>query len=357
MLKVRSARARRVLAWLSALFGPAHGRWADLDRSPLMAGTYAWYLRILALCILVFVVCAAGLERIPNWVIWPLFWIVALASIACVAGTAAVHTYVAWLELCERERHAEKGLRFLCPECLRFGPFSHACGKCRREADPLVALTGGRLLNECPHCHSPLLPRAGRPGHGLLARCDHCFVTCDPEVYHGRQVQVIGILDSDKGDAWQMECDAWPRDPLGIRYSLHVEQDRVICLVPLSDRSEPSRPVPRDHALANVDALWLRAGPGDALSVGRAADRFLRLAGLSEAEQHAMPVLVEAAELDGETRRVLEGRFGEIRLGCRPADVSEATEIPEIAEGQPREPEVTEDAEGSRIPVREAGSP
>src|SRR5262249_37338608 len=157
--------------------------------------------------------------------------------------------------------------------------------------------TRGAYVNDCARCHAPLLSREGREGWGVRAYCRLCARNCDRSLHHERQVRVVAaLLPADFG----VLCETIgtpPRRSLRIGPSCCDEGGRLTYVLKLSALTDAARDLPLLHALREVKAFWLNLAEVDPLALGRAADRFIRQAGLTEWQRRAMTICVRQHRL------------------------------------------------------------
>lgn len=104
-------------------------------------------------------------------------------------------------------RHARLGHRFLCPQCLHFGPMLHACEECGRPVDAAWMFHTDSHAPHCPHCGVAFARRVEGIPSRLLAHCARCRAKGDAGIYHERQVQVVAVLAKEDLDAF---CEDTP---------------------------------------------------------------------------------------------------------------------------------------------------
>jgi hypothetical protein len=205
------------------------------------------------------------------------------------------------------------GHRFLCPECLRFGPFCFACADCGEEVPPLVV--DGYCACECtsnrlePPRHRKSPPR-------FEALCMHCQARSDRALYHHRRVRVVGTLFRD--DPARL-CGALDIGDPGKASSICVCDDgtRLTYVVPLDALPDGAPPLPLDHALRALEAIWINDAERP-LALGQLIDRFLRRSGLTETERKRITILVRQTALPPAGAHLLATRFGALQCGKEP---------------------------------------
>lgn len=202
-----------------------------------------------------------------------------------------------------------RGWRFLCPECLRFGPERFACGACGAEVEEFLVLTHGLYLNDCPACHAPVFDGDQLAVH---ARCPHCRARVDLR-YHRRRVRVFGVLGSGALE----ELAHWPLvlQHAGVsRYLCADDGAELTCIVNVEE-PPPSGQFDPSHACCAIEALWLGSPEEDLLGLAQGLDRFLRWAELSPEQCAALPVWVPDGDWSPTARSVLEARFMNVEYG------------------------------------------
>jgi hypothetical protein len=103
------------------------------------------------------------------------------------------------------------------------------------------------------------------------------------------------------------------------RLSVYVCDDGVVLtdIVPLETRQASASPLPHDHALRALKALWLDGGEAPLL-LGQMIDRFIRRSNLSEAQLKKVTVLARKSELPPAARHLFAARFRAIHYGVEP---------------------------------------
>jgi hypothetical protein len=202
-----------------------------------------------------------------------------------------------------------RGWRFLCPECLQFGPERFACGACGAEVEEFLVLTHGLYLNDCPACHASVFDGDQL---SVQARCLHCRAKVDLR-YHRRRVRVFGVLGSRALE----ELTHWPvvlQQAGAGRYLCADDGAQLTCIANVED-PPPSAHFDPSHACCTLEALWLGAPEDDLLGLAQGLDRFLRRAQLSPERCAALPVWVQDGEWSATARSVLESRFANVEYG------------------------------------------
>ncbi len=127
--------------------------------------------------------------------------------------------------------------RFLCPECLSFGPNRYACGSCSQEVETAVGRTGGLVANSCGHCSSRLFRRGEHPGVGLRAYC-RCG-GASGAFRHSVTTRVIGVAPSVRhGVLAHLEGD--PRVTADALHLELLDGDELTMLIPLDLAQHPT---------------------------------------------------------------------------------------------------------------------
>jgi hypothetical protein len=301
-----------------------------LLRNPLLRLLlHLWWLPVLAAWFLVIIL---GL-----WAPWSLPHPEgALATygvlLAGIVGMACLHAADPVLR--ERIRHDCAGHRFLCPHCLHFGEFCFACGACGREVDALTVHTQGASISDCPQCGAGLFSRDGKVGERVSAGCRHCSAVCKREIYHERQVRVVGALRESDFTAFCSAIGVRPAHTrAGIDVGYHDDGVRLTVVLCLSDLPGNAEALRLTHAFWAIQGLWIDGKNAEPLRLGEAVDRFLQRAGLPTVLQKALTICVGGDAPDA-ARRLLAARFGRVACRVAPADLigAEAPRVPARAE-------------------------
>jgi hypothetical protein len=237
--------------------------------------------------------------------------LVLLSGLAVCLGVAGATAAAVWAEGAAARKEAvarrrEAGHRFLCPRCVRFGAFRRACGTCGTEVEVLAVETQGAYTDRCPQGHSlhdPPMP----------AFCSHCSALLDPAVYHARRVRVLSALTSRDFHTLRAEF----RGEGDLR-GVVVEDDgaELTYLLDLEELTADGSALPGDHAAGAVEAIWI--GSADPLNLGKALDRFISAAEMTEERLSAVRVDAAVAEMEPAARRLIEARTGSARTGVGP---------------------------------------
>lgn len=289
---------------------------SPLFRNPLLRLLFQlWWLPVLAAPVL--------WVPLASWVPWLLphpAWVPIAygAVLAGIAGTAGLHA--AGVTLWEGLRHARRGHRFLCLHCLHFSEFRFACGACRSEVEPLIVHTRGAYVNDCPQCGAVLFSRDGETGVGVQAGCRHCGRVCEPEVYHERQVEVVGALRESDFAAFCAAIGAVPTRPLaGIPMGWHDSGTRLTVVLSVGELPTHAAMLPATHAIWAVERIWMDGSDVEPLKLGEAVDRFLGRTRLSAARRQDLVLCIGGEIPDGPASRLLTARFGTVVGHVAPA--------------------------------------
>jgi hypothetical protein len=214
-----------------------------------------------------------------------------------------------------RARH-----RFLCPDCLRFAAVRYACAGCRHPLPETLAATKGLYVRDCPHCDTPHFPNRTST---LAAYCPHCHGQGEPAHRHGHRVRVVATLlpqdylrlcrSADVPDARRDEGFTWIVSP-----------QTILVIVNLSSFAIPD-PLPEDHLLCHLDALWMSGIESDALALAQAADRLFQHLGEKAFVRKKLPLYVNQRECDPAVRNMLSVRFRQITFNPNSTDTSDFT--------------------------------
>jgi hypothetical protein len=226
---------------------------------------------------------------------------------------AAAGLHAAGAALREGLRHTSSDHRFLCPHCLRFGEYRFACGACGRAVDALTVHTYGAYVNDCPHCGVLLFSRDGESGVGVQAGCQHCARVCERQIYHEREVAVVGALRESDFAALCSAIGARPeRTRGGIHAGCHDDGARLTYLLSLGNLPTFAAALPGAHALWAVERIWVDGNDVEPLKLGEAVDRFLQQTRLSAAGRQALAICVGGDAPSGASHRLLAARFGAV---------------------------------------------
>lgn len=209
--------------------------------------------------------------------------------------------------------------RFLCPHCLRFGLFRHACGGCGSPIDPLVVRTQGQLANTCTVCRRPLFARGARRGPAPLATCHRCGEGCDPTVYHERAIRLVGVLG--KSDFAAFRRQAGPKWSYRSDHAAYDDGRTLIYVLDLTALDADAAADPR-HARASLNALWFGPSLAAPLELGERLDQFLRHFPREAVEELRILAAPENPEPAG--ANVLGARFPHAEYGVAPAKLAAA---------------------------------
>jgi len=220
--------------------------------------------------------------------------------------------------------------RFLCPNCLHFGGFDFACGECWAE---IPGYANGNNTQTCPSCHLSLLSVGG---DRVRAYCKRCKGNYDRAVYHQRRVRVLATLRPADSQSLYQAISGQEYQPQGGRGYVYDDGAQLAYVLNLSDFADEAHSLPQTHALWKVESIWLDVSASDpkelALEWGKAADRFIAQAGLTDAQRQAMTVYVHQAKADPMVKPVLRTRFGKVRYGVLiPGFPSERTQTKAVA--------------------------
>lgn len=257
------------------------------------------------------------------------------AALAFVSGLiVAALAHGAWARLVTSLRHYFARHRFLCPGCLHFGGFRFACSACGQAVESFMALTGGAYFSACASCHADLSGKTAQ----VRACCEHCLTGHDLTL-HQRRVQIIvtlcpadfesccRIAGAALTPARSFEVfshtgrDLRPHylpqpgptaltsfdDGECLRYVLHFDPEAGLAATDLPN-----------HALRQVEVIWIDAAASDPLRLGRITDAFIRQSGLSESQRRKLTVFVRQQSPEAAIRNKLAASFGEVRCGCEP---------------------------------------
>jgi hypothetical protein len=234
-----------------------------------------------------------------------------LVFLLCVVGLLVAANQHGKLSAAARTLFRQvRGWRFLCPECLQFGPERFACGACGAEVEEFLLHTHGLYLNDCPACHAPVFA-GDQPA--VQARCLHCRAGVDLR-YHQRRVRVFGVL----GEQALQELTHWPlvlQHAAAGRYLCADDGAQLTCLVNVEDPPNSVALFDPAHACCSIEALWLSLPEDDLLGLAQRLDRFLRRAQLSPEQCAALPVWAQGSEWSSAARSLLEARFPNVEYG------------------------------------------
>lgn len=245
---------------------------------------------------------------------------------------SALFLSLVWLSLLVAHQHGRlagwwgrvirraRGLRFLCPNCLHFGPVLHACGACGGELEPFVVHTRGFYLNDCAQCRARIFPTSWAAGTPPSARCGACGSILDAGL-HAQRVRVVGVLSSRDLETVAGVANSVPDSGRGTRSVYRDAGPERVYVLNLDEVGSGVEIFSERHAARAVEALWLDTVLDDPLSLGEAIDRFLRRTGCSEARRQSLPVFIAREELSPAVRNVVAGRFGHVVLAA-PAETS-----------------------------------
>jgi hypothetical protein len=271
-----------------------------------------WWLLPVATGLLWLALAAMGVEVGDT----PL--VLALAVFTVLAGPLCLLDASLYLRKALLRRIA--GHRFLCPECLRFGPFRWACGRCGEEAPPDVVHWGMAWTCGCPVLHNGrgLLPDGLDPT--MQAFCPECRSSMDLARYHHRRVRVLGVFSAEALGAFQAAVEA--ASP-GVDGQICVCDDgaRLTYILPLHDLTADARGLSDTHAVRHLEAIWLDVADPEPLALGGLLDRFVNRSGLTEEQRRRITVCVPQAELPAVVTRLLSARFGRVRYEITPGDL------------------------------------
>lgn len=304
----------------------------SLFRNPLLRllGRLWW------LPVALIVLAAGALGGFQIWERATTGFAVVLSFIGGMIGAAWVHGAVRSAQAASR--HGAGSHRFLCPRCLQFGPMRYACGGCGAEVEAFVVHTGGAYVNDCPQCHAPLFSRDGVQGKGVQAYCAHCRGRSDREIYHERAVRVVGAVAPARFAELFASAGAAGQGEGGFPYSCRDNGERLTYVLDLAGLPASDEPVQEDHALRSLEAVWVAGGDGEALALGQAADRFVRLSQMSETRRREVPVWVQATALEPAVRNLLQSRFGPVSCGVDAEEFAGPQRAPVAAPAAEEEP-------------------
>ncbi len=229
----------------------------------------------------------------------------------------AAHQHGSLAAAWERGVRRALGLRFLCPECLRFGPVRHACGACGGELEPFVIHTRGLYLNDCARCRARIFPTSWAAGTPPNARCNGCGAMLNANL-HSLRVRVVGVLCPSDLEAVAEEVDTSAHYGWGGGHLYHDLGTERVYVLDVAEVEPEGDFFSERHAAREVEALWLDAVLDEPLNLGETLDRFFRRAGISEARRKVLPVFIARKELAPAVRNVLAGRLGCLTFGATP---------------------------------------
>jgi hypothetical protein len=236
------------------------------------------------------------------------------ALVAAVGGFALAATAIdRGLALREWRRHRREGHRFLCPECLHFGPFRFGCAICG-EVPPLAAHVARICLGDGDHCPECRVREEKAILQPLEAYCPRCGNRVDLGGYHNRRVRVLGTLSRDDRHALYAALGV-SNPPAEGGVSICDDGARLTYVMPLDDLIDAAQELSGRHALHAVEAIWLDGAQMEPLALGQVVDRFIRQSRLTDEERRAITICVRAESLPAPMEHLLATRFGAIRYG------------------------------------------
>lgn len=237
---------------------------------------------------------------------------IGLAFLVGTTGVVALHGAFATSR--KRLRSKREHHRFLCPECLQFGPVCYACAGCGTRLPEALIATNGWYARYCLECDTPITENRVSTARAI---CAHCQTLLDKDRWQEHRICVMATL--------------LPEDHLRLCKKLGIEEPKrdedmaqivdaqtIFVLINLSACALPEV-IPNHHALRHLDALWFSGLETDTLVLARAVDRLLRHLGQTTAENNTIPVFVEQSECDPAVLNMLSSRFHKVTFNPAPA--------------------------------------
>jgi hypothetical protein len=216
------------------------------------------------------------------------------------------------------KRGRQLNYRFLCPNCLSFGGFDFACGKCWTQIPDYDA---ANKTQTCAYCQRSLL---SAQGYNVRAYCKQCKSNCDSAPYHQRQVRTLATLRPSDFASLYLAISGHEYQPQGGKGYVYDDSERLSYVLNLSDFNDEAHSLPPAHALWEVQSIWLDASASSpkelALELGESADLYIARARLTEERRRTTIVCVNQAEADPVVKRVLGTRFGKVRYRVTASD-------------------------------------
>lgn len=212
-------------------------------------------------------------------------------------------------EAVEAERR-EKGLSFVCPQCLIAAMPTRACPGCRRPLPVDVIATQGTVVRFCEQCReevsAPALDAAP-------ACCSACGLEGEGSAWLEQTCAVLGALSEADFATLAAAAGGTVQTDRGLRYIRCRSGEAGLFVYCLADLANSRAELPPNHALASLGKIWVHEV--DALAGTEALDRLAQRARLSRSAMARIELYAAGPSLDPAAGRAFAVRLAAPRLG------------------------------------------